>query len=85
MKTKKIIIMNGRWFNHNKSQHIYIGAHSIADACRICEQISGRKRGWRREINVYFAKGCWGNSMNGIEPERGAWIQTGQENPIRVL
>jgi hypothetical protein len=30
------------------------------------------------EINVYFSKGCWGNVMEGITPERGAWVEDGK-------
>lgn len=83
-KEKKIIIMNGRW---GRGQHIYIGAYSVADACIICEKLSGSSRCWRSEINNYFSKGCWGNNMNGIEPQRGAWIceDTYRSKPVRVL
>ena len=79
--------MNGRWGARNL-QHIYICAHSIADACRICEQLTGRNAAsWRNEINVYFSKGCWGNAMEDVTPERGAWVQdyAGTEKPKRIL
>ena len=26
-----------------------------------------------RHIAVYFHEGCWGNAMDGIEPEIGVW------------
>lgn len=83
-KEKKIIIMNGRWYDNG---HIYIGAYSIADACRICGELTGRPSNhYIREINEYFSKGCWGNSMDGVTPERGAWLsKDGREKPVRVL
>lgn len=79
--------MNGRWFQSCRGEcHIFIAAYSVSDACRICEELSGCSHGWRREIDVYFSKGCWGNSMTGITPERGAWIRKNYHTkPERVL
>jgi len=77
---------NGRWHQIGKEQHIYIGAYSVADACRICTTLSGNDRGWRREIDVYFCKGCWGNSMKDVTVERGAWVSEGMfDKPVRVI
>jgi hypothetical protein len=84
---KKLIIMNGRW-GYGNGQTIYIGAYSVADACRICAAITNTEPSrWRNEINVYFSKGCWGRHMDGITPERGAWITSdhGNDKPVRVL
>ena len=82
-KIKSLLLLNGRW---GKFVHIYIAAKSIADACRICEQIKGRSwSGWRREINIYFSK-CWGDPMDGIISQRGAWITKGYcDKPQRVI
>ena len=76
-KARKLILMNGRW-GHDNGQHIYIAAYSKADAARILnglqEHINGDWHGWLYEINKYFNKGVWGNKMDGIKPERGAWV-----------
>ena len=84
MKEKKLIIMNGSWKGR---QHIYIAAYSKADAARICTELSGYSRGWINEINNYFSIGCWGNAMDGIKIERGAWISKDcyNEKPCRAL
>jgi hypothetical protein len=86
-KEKKLILLNGRWGDQNE-QHIYICAHNISDAARICEQVYGYERNFTNEIKVYFAK-CWGDIMDGITPERGAWltniINNTEDKPVRVL
>ena len=86
-KGKKLITINGRWLGkYGEQQHIYIGAYNKTDAARICTVISEHSRGWINEINKYFSIGCWGDSMDGIKPERGAWIRGKHSNkPIRVL
>ena len=41
-----------------------------------------------REIDVYFHKDCWGDTMNGITPERGLWATKTShlnEKPERVI
>ena len=86
MKEKKLILFNGRWSYRNQ-QTIYLAAYSMADACRICAELAGHNRGWYKEIKVYFHKGCWGNSMEGIPVERGAWVGPAygeKEKPVRV-
>jgi hypothetical protein len=84
-KNKKLILLNGRWGISGK-EHIYICANSVADAARICGELSKSSRGWINEIKTYFSKGCWRNPMQGINPERGAWIgkNFGTEKPMRV-
>ena len=80
---KQIKLFNGRFLG---TAHIFIGAYSQADAARILEQAGGGSRGCLNEIEVYFSKGCWGNSMKGITPERGAWVQKNyREKPVRVV
>lgn len=68
---KKLYIANGRWKDR---QHIYVCGYSRADCIRILNELSGSSRGMTNEFNVYFNKGCWGNTMEGITPERGAWV-----------
>ena len=69
--TKKLFIANGRWLDR---QHIYVCGYSKADAIRILEELAGGVRGMKAELNKYFSKGCWGTTMAGIVPERGAWV-----------
>ena len=37
---KKLLLLNGRW-NFGNGSHIYIAAYSVADACRICNEVVG--------------------------------------------
>ena len=76
MKKKKVLkIWKGR--NWDCKVHLFLGAYSIADACRMLTEIYPRQNinKWRREITVYFSEGCWGDTMGGITPERGVWLQ----------
>jgi hypothetical protein len=70
---KPLLLMNGRWGGRNQ-QHVYVAAYSKADADRLLQQASGIPHSFMNEINVYFSKGCWGNAMDGITPERGVWV-----------
>ena len=54
--------------------HVYIGAHSRADASRVVNEYLGNDNNHTRYLATYGAE-CWGTSMKGIEPERGMWIQ----------
>ena len=80
---RQVKIFNGRFRN---TTHIYIGAYSIADAARILQQAYDTPTTQINEITVYFSKGAWGNSMEGIKPERGAWVQEHHsEKPKRII
>ena len=83
----RLILFNGRWGRDNR-QHIYIAAYSKADAARILNEIEPFSwRAWLYEINKYFSVGCWGNRMDGIVPQRGAWVTKGnptESNPIKI-
>ena len=77
---KKLRLFNGRFKNH---KHIYIAAYSLADAARILAEAYNKEQGssytdssMTYEILTYFSKDCWGTRMLGIEPKRGAWIQS---------
>jgi hypothetical protein len=75
MKKKKIIkIWNGR--GCKQQEHLFIGAYSKADACRMLDEIYPPfgKSSWNREMTIYFCEGCWGDDMDGIVPERGIWL-----------
>lgn len=70
--------------------HVYLAAHSAADAVRMIEEYNG---GWpkaRNEIAQYFHKDCWGNAMEGITPERGMWVVLNRHRdlsakPVRLV
>lgn len=79
MKTKKIKtikLWNGRGVGNREK--LFIGAYSKADACRMLDELYPPcgKSSWYRELTIYFSKGCWGDSMEGIIPERGVWLLT---------
>jgi hypothetical protein len=82
--------MNGRWWYKGTFHSIYICAKSKMDAARMMQELSGSKgspKSWLHEIDTYFSVGCWGNPMDGIPQERGAWIQKDRSNekPRRIL
>ena len=97
MKTLKIY--NGSDWRH-RGGHLYIAAYSLADAVRLVNEAYRKIHGYedRPDINCvnvnyannYWSKGCWGNSMDGITPERGVWhakaIPGGlTEKPVRII
>ena len=98
MKSKKLKVWNGRGWGrsrYNKKgekirtpleewcEHIHVCAHSKAEAVRIVNEVS-RALITVNEINVYWSN-CWGNSMDGIEPEVGVWGQQHlTDKPIRL-
>jgi hypothetical protein len=80
MCKRALKLFNGRGQYHEASGlsgHLYIAAYSVADALRVLME-HGFESVSRREINEYFAE-CWGNSMDGVQPERGVW--TIDDNP----
>lgn len=97
--TKVLKLWNGRglscrkasdplWQNAsaNGSVHAFICAASRADARRVIEEYCGRLPA-DVELKEYFHKGCWGDSMKGVTPERGLWLRFGDfmSSPVRVL
>lgn len=79
---KKLKLFNGRIYNH---EHGFIAAYSVADAVRVAAEEYPRACITTSEINVYWSK-CWGNSMIGITPERGLWIEEKKTREIlRVI
>lgn len=79
MASSKLKFWNGRWFKH---QHLYIAAYSQVDAVALVAEVFPKARFTLHEIQVYFSN-CWGNSMDGIERERGVWVQTDNNKPER--
>jgi len=92
MKTLKI--WNGRdWYCKG---HLYVCAHSRAEAIRIVNAAYRCIRGLklRDDVNIitvneardYWVEGCWGNAMEGITPELGVWHSKDEypEKPVRI-
>jgi hypothetical protein len=79
---KKIKILNGRW--QNCLGHAYVGCYSYKQAIELLKQ-AGYQFITMSEINVYWSKGCWGNAMNGIEPQIGVWFQSERDSPVKRL
>jgi hypothetical protein len=70
---------------HNSYVHAYVCAKSRADVCRMLADWSGHSgRGLGSYIRDYWSAGHWGDSMNGITPERGLWIQYERAKPVRI-
>jgi len=69
----------------NRSVAAYIGAASRADARRVIEEYCGHMPP-DSELRDYWSEGCWGNSMDGIELERGLWLQFDPSKPpVKVV
>jgi hypothetical protein len=99
---KKLMIATGRGdYGHNTSKRfpkgfdgrLYVAAYSKADAVRLLKE-AGYATMTIGEFNTYWSKGCWGNAMEGVTPERGVWFSPeGTEytfskdfkKPIRVI
>jgi hypothetical protein len=81
-KAKPLKLFNGRW-GRGGADHIYVAAHSQADAIRVVNELYGEGRLSTSEIKNYWSKGAWGTNMEGITPERGAWVVKRDMNPDR--
>lgn len=71
--------------NRSYQIHAYVCANSRADALRLIAEYADLPRGAAHAIQKYWHMGSWGNSMNGITPERGLWLQFGSRTPVRVI
>lgn len=70
---------------HNSYVHMYGCATSRAALVRMIQAWSGSQGSLDSYIKDYWSKGCWGDSMNGIDPEPGLWVQWSQgTKPERV-
>lgn len=89
---KKLKCWNGRaygvlpysqWKRGNDTAHVYVCAHSVADIQRLCLEL-GLEAPTRGEVANYWSP-HWGNSMAGIPPERGIWVQYGRSEPPKRI
>jgi hypothetical protein len=67
----------------NETTH-YVAAKSKKQAIALLNQAYGHDIMTLHYLNTFWHD-CWGNSMNGIEPEIGVWKTVGREPPVRVL
>lgn len=92
---KPLILWNGRgyrcrktgdplWKDRRDYPHAFVAATSRADARRVIQEYCGSLPS-DVELRDYWTKGAWGDSMKGIPPERGLWLQFGNEPPVRVI
>ncbi len=64
-------------------EHVFVCAYSKAEAVRIFNAVGGDRISIS-EINNYWSD-CWGDSMDGIEPEVGVWGQQSyNDKPVRL-
>ena len=63
--------------------HLYVCAHSKAEVVMMVNQAGGFIT--VNEVNNYWNEGCWGNQMEGIEPELGVWAsQNYNDKPVKI-
>jgi hypothetical protein len=88
MSERKLKIWNGnaqtfvpcdearrRGLRHNIYVHAFGCAPSRAELCRMLTAWSGGGRALDAYIRDYWSEGAWGNSMTGVVPEYGLWVQ----------
>jgi hypothetical protein len=80
---KKLKIWNGRGHGKFTDSHIYVCATSQKHAA---ELISNATSAYvtSNEISKYYSN-CWGNSMDGIEPEVGVWVSERNGKNVRKI
>lgn len=86
---KTLKLWNGRWYPF-RGQTVYVAAYSRADAVRLLNTVPDGRGITDFEIKTYWSGGsencCWGTAMEGIQPERGAWlVQQRGEAPKRLV
>lgn len=87
-KKRKLKVWNGHLLFINsdegalsKDKHVNICAYSQEDALALLSEYGhSMTLGYFR--NYWF--NCWGNSMDGIEMERGIWVEFREGIPVRL-
>lgn len=82
---RKLKVWNGNTFISYKGKmlqaHCNVCAYSQKDAVELIGEYTYGKISLG-EFRNYWAP-CWGNSMDGIERERGVWIEFERDVPVR--
>lgn len=85
---KTLQIWNGRgftvWETKIHFDHAYVCAESGAEAVKLLQKAGHTGMNYN-ELKNYWSKGCWGNSMDGITPEKGVWANQGHCDPVERL
>jgi len=97
-KPKDFKIWNGRGSGIWRRGHFFIAAHTKRDAARMLAMASAiladaNQPGFDflinraiREMNVFFAEGCWGTRMKNIHPVYGLWATMEHVgDPVKIL
>lgn len=84
MKTLKI--WNGRSSGSKYNRHhVYVAAYSTKQAAELvslaCFGVGRKDLIPVREINVYYSKGAWGDTMNGIIAEEPCVYMCDERSP----
>lgn len=89
---KKLKLWNGRcydvlpknqWRKDGQTGHVFVAAYSVRDIQQLCDE-HGLCKPTNYEVSVFWSAGCWGNTMEGITPERGIWLAYGPGKPERI-
>lgn len=77
------VLPQSQWKQGSDGAHIYACAYSVADLQSLCDEL-GLHRIAASEVKNYWSA-CWGNQMDGIQPERGIWVAYGyNKKPERI-
>ena len=79
---KALKLFNGGDWDH-RGGHLFIAAHSVKDCVDLVNSAYRKLKGYEdrldikicsvNEVNKYYHKDCWGNSMDNVTPDRGVW------------
>jgi hypothetical protein len=71
---RELKLWNGRHPNGRGS--VYAAGYTkkqVIEMLELAYPTGGNINSWNRELDIYWSK-CWGNSMDGITPEVGAFF-----------
>jgi len=84
---KTLKIWNGRGHGKYNNACFYVAAYTNKEAC----ELIGKAAGYFHpigafELQNYYSKGCWGDSMKDIPPtEPCVYVQERNEVPVRIV
>jgi hypothetical protein len=82
IRKRKLKVWNGMVFIGRKQVPASFCAYSQKDAVALLNETGLAYT--TGEIRNYWSP-CWGNSMDGIERERGLWIEMERDKPERFV
>jgi hypothetical protein len=82
---RKLKLWNAPWYPF-QGQTLNVAAYSQKDALALLHELFPRRHFVTLGEIQKFWSPCWGNSMQGITPERGAWLERERfAKPVRVM